>query len=212
MVHCGSIRQTATILTMNKDCLRTGDKATVHFRFIKTPEYLHCDQKLVFREGRTKAVGTITKLLQVGNTQAAKAQQAKMQANKKASKEGAANDEAGSAARPASPNTAQLPAEEENLCNNDDREQAEVWQWRTAERRSETQRERPEHAQHLHRRVCRRSLRLKPPPETSAWNLCLEPSPSSIPSASGREVIIAPLGGCTETPTDLVPSNENLKL
>lgn len=61
-VHCGSIRQTATILSMNRDCLRTGDKASVHFRFIKTPEYLHCDQKLVFREGRTKAVGTITKV------------------------------------------------------------------------------------------------------------------------------------------------------
>uniref|UniRef100_A0A4W5KA71 GTP binding protein 1 n=1 Tax=Hucho hucho TaxID=62062 RepID=A0A4W5KA71_9TELE len=62
MVHCGSIRQTATILTMNRDCLRTGDKASVHFRFIKTPEYLHTDQRLVFREGRTKAVGTITKV------------------------------------------------------------------------------------------------------------------------------------------------------
>lgn len=61
-VHCGSIRQTATILSMDKDCLRTGDKATVHFRFIKTPEYLHIDQRLVFREGRTKAVGTITKV------------------------------------------------------------------------------------------------------------------------------------------------------
>ncbi|XP_073320024.1 GTP binding protein 1, like [Pagrus major] len=110
MVHCGSIRQTATILTMNKDCLRTGDKASVHFRFIKTPEYLHCDQKLVFREGRTKAVGTITKLLQSVNTQAAKAQQAKMLGTKKTSKEGtAANEEAGSTARPPSPNTAQLP-------------------------------------------------------------------------------------------------------
>lgn len=63
VVHCGSIRQTATILSMDKDCLRTGDKATVHFRFIKTPEYLHIDQRLVFREGRTKAVGTITKVL-----------------------------------------------------------------------------------------------------------------------------------------------------
>ncbi|XP_016350370.1 GTP-binding protein 1 isoform X3 [Sinocyclocheilus anshuiensis] len=62
MVHCGSIRQTATILSMTSDCLRTGDKATVHFRFIKTPEYLHIDQRLVFREGRTKAVGTITKM------------------------------------------------------------------------------------------------------------------------------------------------------
>lgn len=50
---------------MNRDCLRTGDKASVHFRFIKTPEYLHCDQKLVFREGRTKAVGTITKVLEL---------------------------------------------------------------------------------------------------------------------------------------------------
>uniref|UniRef100_A0A3Q3WYJ9 GTP-binding protein 1 n=1 Tax=Mola mola TaxID=94237 RepID=A0A3Q3WYJ9_MOLML len=110
MVHCGSIRQTATILTMNKDCLRTGDKATVHFRFIKTPEYMHCDQKLVFREGRTKAVGTITKLLQSVNTQAAKSQQAKMQSSKKMLKEGGAtNEETGSAARPPSPNTAQLP-------------------------------------------------------------------------------------------------------
>ncbi|XP_051979860.1 GTP-binding protein 1-like isoform X2 [Xyrauchen texanus] len=78
MVHCGSIRQTATIIGMNKDCLRTGDKATVHFRFIKTPEYLHLEQRLVFREGRTKAVGTITKLLQTKP-------QAKMQSTKKAS-------------------------------------------------------------------------------------------------------------------------------
>uniref|UniRef100_A0A8C4GI15 GTP-binding protein 1 n=1 Tax=Dicentrarchus labrax TaxID=13489 RepID=A0A8C4GI15_DICLA len=118
MVHCGSIRQTATILTMNKDCLRTGDKATVHFRFIKTPEYLHCDQKLVFREGRTKAVGTITKVLELTLTSVfqSKAQQAKMQASKKTSKDGtAANEEAGSAARPPSPNTAQLPVSESML-------------------------------------------------------------------------------------------------
>ncbi|XP_031417157.1 GTP-binding protein 1 isoform X2 [Clupea harengus] len=85
MVHCGSIRQTATILTMNKDCLRTGDKASVHFRFIKTPEYLHTDQRLVFREGRTKAVGTITKLLQSTNNQPSnsKPPQIKMLSTKK---------------------------------------------------------------------------------------------------------------------------------
>uniref|UniRef100_A0A4W5Q4M8 GTP-binding protein 1 n=1 Tax=Hucho hucho TaxID=62062 RepID=A0A4W5Q4M8_9TELE len=86
MVHCGSIRQTATILTMNRDCLRTGDKASVHFRFIKTPEYLHTDQRLVFREGRTKAVGTITKLLQSTNNLPSnfKPPQIKMQSTKKA--------------------------------------------------------------------------------------------------------------------------------
>ncbi|TNN83508.1 GTP-binding protein 1 [Liparis tanakae] len=86
MVHCGSIRQTATILSMSRDCLRTGDKASVHFRFIKTPEYLHCDQRLVFREGRTKAVGTITKLLQSTNNLPSnfKPPQIKMQSTKRA--------------------------------------------------------------------------------------------------------------------------------
>uniref|UniRef100_A0A1A8S8M3 GTP-binding protein 1 n=1 Tax=Nothobranchius rachovii TaxID=451742 RepID=A0A1A8S8M3_9TELE len=122
MVHCGSIRQTATILSMSKDCLRTGDKATVHFRFIKTPEYLHCDQKLVFREGRTKAVGTITKLLQSVSTQAAKAQQSKSQASRKTFREGA-EDAAGSAGRPQSPTATQVSTvAEEAQCKDDSKE------------------------------------------------------------------------------------------
>lgn len=63
MVHCGSVRQTASILSMSRDYLRTGDKAKVHFRFMKNPEYLRPGQKMVFREGRTKAIGTISKVL-----------------------------------------------------------------------------------------------------------------------------------------------------
>lgn len=63
MVHCGSIRQTASILTMSEECLRTGDKALVHFRFIKHPEYLKAGQRMVFREGRTKAVGNVLRLI-----------------------------------------------------------------------------------------------------------------------------------------------------
>ncbi|XP_036417975.1 GTP-binding protein 1 isoform X1 [Colossoma macropomum] len=120
MVHCGSIRQTATILTMNRDCLRTGDKATVHFRFIKTPEYLHTDQRLVFREGRTKAVGTITKLLQSTNNQPSnsKPPQIKMQSTKKIPpkrEDGAApaNEEAASTGTVASTVTAQQQTEGE---------------------------------------------------------------------------------------------------
>lgn len=62
-VHCGSIRQTASILSMSQDCLRTGDKALVHFRFIKHPEYIKPGQRMVFREGRTKAVGNVLKLI-----------------------------------------------------------------------------------------------------------------------------------------------------
>lgn len=63
MVHCGSVRQTASILSMSVDYLRTGDKAKVHFRFMKNPEYIRIGQKMVFREGRTKAIGTITAAL-----------------------------------------------------------------------------------------------------------------------------------------------------
>uniref|UniRef100_A0A8C1NT37 GTP-binding protein 1 n=1 Tax=Cyprinus carpio TaxID=7962 RepID=A0A8C1NT37_CYPCA len=112
MVHCGSIRQTATILSMTRDCLRTGDKATVHFRFIKTPEYLHIDQRLVFREGRTKAVGTITKLLLSTNNQPSnsKPPQIKMQSTKKAParrEDGVApsNEESASTGSPAAQQT-----------------------------------------------------------------------------------------------------------
>lgn len=63
MVHCGSIRQTASILNMSKECLRTGDKAQVRFRFIKHPEYIRPQQRMVFREGRTKAVGNVLRPL-----------------------------------------------------------------------------------------------------------------------------------------------------
>lgn len=63
MLHCGSIRQTASIVMMSLDHLRTGDKANVRFRFLKNPEYLHEGQRLVFREGRTKAIGSVIKPL-----------------------------------------------------------------------------------------------------------------------------------------------------
>ena len=36
MVHCGPIRQTASIMNMNADCLRTGDKADCHFKSVLT--------------------------------------------------------------------------------------------------------------------------------------------------------------------------------
>merc|ERR1711936_161889 len=63
MVHCGSIRQTASIIRMSSEFLRTGDKAQVLFRFVKHPEFLKEGQRLVFREGRTKAVGNVNKVL-----------------------------------------------------------------------------------------------------------------------------------------------------
>lgn len=54
VVHCGSIRQTASILSMSRTCLRTGDKALVRFRFIKHPEYLRRGQRMVYYSTLTR--------------------------------------------------------------------------------------------------------------------------------------------------------------
>ncbi|KAL0082873.1 P-loop containing nucleoside triphosphate hydrolase protein [Phycomyces blakesleeanus] len=63
MVHCGAVRQTASIVAMEQQVLRTGDRATVQFEFVKHPEYLTKGARLIFREGRTKGVGQVTQLL-----------------------------------------------------------------------------------------------------------------------------------------------------
>ncbi|XP_029949835.1 GTP-binding protein 2-like [Salarias fasciatus] len=63
-VHVGNVRQTATVESLHgKDELRTGERAVVRFRFIKHPEYLRVGAKLLFREGVTKGIGHVTRLL-----------------------------------------------------------------------------------------------------------------------------------------------------
>lgn len=63
MIHIGSVRQTGVIKWMDKEHLRTGDKARVRFMFMKHPEFIRDGQKFVFREGRTKAVGVVVERL-----------------------------------------------------------------------------------------------------------------------------------------------------
>ncbi|KIY50387.1 GTP-binding protein 1 [Fistulina hepatica ATCC 64428] len=65
MLHCGAIRQTVRIIGMDhpQGILRTGDRATVQFEFISHPEYIKTGMKLFFREGKTKGLGVITRLL-----------------------------------------------------------------------------------------------------------------------------------------------------
>jgi GTPase len=60
VVHCGTVRQSCAIILVDRDVLRTGDKARVKFRFMYKPEYVKKGLKLIFREGRTKGLGTIT--------------------------------------------------------------------------------------------------------------------------------------------------------
>jgi len=62
VIQCLSIRQAARIVKMSTDVLRTGDKATVTFRFMYRPEYMHTGVRLVIREGTTRGMGVVTKL------------------------------------------------------------------------------------------------------------------------------------------------------
>ncbi|KAF7376153.1 GTP-binding protein 1 [Mycena sanguinolenta] len=63
MLHCGAVRQTVRIIGMDAQCLRTGDRATVQFEFISHPEFIKEGMKLLFREGKTKGLGVITRLI-----------------------------------------------------------------------------------------------------------------------------------------------------
>eukprot|EP00993_Chasmostoma_nieuportense_P003128 NODE_386_length_2310_cov_65.706367_g357_i0.p1 GENE.NODE_386_length_2310_cov_65.706367_g357_i0~~NODE_386_length_2310_cov_65.706367_g357_i0.p1 ORF type:complete len:751 (+),score=187.55 NODE_386_length_2310_cov_65.706367_g357_i0:76-2253(+) len=62
VVHCGTVRQSCAITLTDRDVLRTGDKAHVRFRFIYKPEYVKLGSKIIFREGRTKGLGSISQV------------------------------------------------------------------------------------------------------------------------------------------------------
>ena len=62
-LHCGNISQTCRIENIiGKDYLRIGDEAEVLFKFMHRPEYIKEGERLVFRDGMTKGVGTVLKL------------------------------------------------------------------------------------------------------------------------------------------------------
>ncbi|TFY53643.1 hypothetical protein EVG20_g10023 [Dentipellis fragilis] len=65
MLHCGAVRQTVRIVHIDhpQELLRTGDRATVRFEFISHPEFVKEGMKLLFREGKTKGLGVITRIL-----------------------------------------------------------------------------------------------------------------------------------------------------
>jgi len=72
-IHCGSVRQIAKIIDIktknnnldekNNNYLRAGDSSIVKFRFKKKPEFIQKNKQIIFREGHTKGIGWITKLI-----------------------------------------------------------------------------------------------------------------------------------------------------
>jgi len=66
VVQCMTMRQSAKITKiLEKDVLRTGDRANVRFKFLYRPEYLKIGMRLIFREGRCKGIGIISKVRDV---------------------------------------------------------------------------------------------------------------------------------------------------
>ncbi|KAI0187738.1 P-loop containing nucleoside triphosphate hydrolase protein [Xylaria flabelliformis] len=59
MLHVGPVQQTCAIIDVDRPFIRTGDRATVAFRFVQRPEYLVPGDRLLFREGRTKGLGIV---------------------------------------------------------------------------------------------------------------------------------------------------------
>jgi len=82
MLHVNATAQTCQIIsihTINRKAkgevepvdengaqiLRTGDRGMVRFRFMQRAEYLKVGTKLIFREGRTKGLGTVKEVFPV---------------------------------------------------------------------------------------------------------------------------------------------------
>ena len=63
LVHCGAIRQSAKIIDIDKNLLRTGDQSIVKFEFKTRPEFIQLNRQIMFREGKTKGIGVVTKLI-----------------------------------------------------------------------------------------------------------------------------------------------------
>ncbi|EEB16335.1 GTP-binding protein, putative [Pediculus humanus corporis] len=62
-VHIGNIRQTAIIEgIMAVGGIHTNERASVLFRFVRHPEYVRVGMRLLFREGKTKGIGTVTQV------------------------------------------------------------------------------------------------------------------------------------------------------
>ncbi|KAK5949574.1 hypothetical protein OHC33_009381 [Knufia fluminis] len=59
MLHVGPVSQTCAIIEIDREYIRTGDRATVAFRFVQRPEYLAIGGRILFREGRTKGLGIV---------------------------------------------------------------------------------------------------------------------------------------------------------
>ncbi len=65
VMHCGTIQQTVTIQEIYNEekLLRNEDRGLAKFEFKYQPEYIREGETVLLREGKTKILGTITKII-----------------------------------------------------------------------------------------------------------------------------------------------------
>lgn len=61
-IHCGSIIQTAVIQSIDKEFFRSGETAMIRWRFQDNAEFIKEGSVVLFRDGRTKMIGVISKI------------------------------------------------------------------------------------------------------------------------------------------------------
>ena len=62
-LHCGGLKRTMKILSMDKEDVKAGDKTNVVMTFKGNPCYVEVGDKFIFREGRTRGSGSVLKLI-----------------------------------------------------------------------------------------------------------------------------------------------------
>ena len=65
VLHCGTIQQTVTLeqIQSEEKLLRNEDRGIVKMKFKYRPEFVKEGETILLREGKTKIIGTITKIL-----------------------------------------------------------------------------------------------------------------------------------------------------
>lgn len=63
VIHLFTVGESAKVELVEKEYLKSGENGKVRFAFKYSPHYLEEGDKFVFREGKTKGIGTVTKIL-----------------------------------------------------------------------------------------------------------------------------------------------------
>lgn len=63
VVHLSTVAESAKLELLDKEYLKASETGKVRFTFKYSPHYLEEEDKFVFREGKTKGIGTVTKIL-----------------------------------------------------------------------------------------------------------------------------------------------------